>query len=663
MMPSAASSLLALIPFSLLATPANAATAATASAYPITAVPFTSVRLTDSFWAPRIETNRAVTIPFGFQKSEEEGRIRDFERAARIRSGGFEGKFPFNDSDVYKLIEGASYSLQSHPDPQLDRFLDGIIAKIAAAQEPDGYLTTFKTIDPLKSPVSWLKDGAKWDLELQGSHELYNVGHLYEAAYAHFRATGKRTLLDVALKNADLIARTFGPGKRMTPPGHQIIETGLVKLSAATGDPRYRTLARFFLDQRGNAKGHALLGSYNQDHLPVVEQREAVGHAVRAAYMYSGMVDVATLDDDPLYREAVTRIWENVVSRKLYVTGAIGARHEREAFGDDFELPNRTAYGETCASIANVYWNQRMFLQSGDAKYVDVLERTLYNAAIAGVSLKGDTFFYPNPLESDARFAFNQGALTRKPWFDCSCCPTNLARFIPSIPDYVYAVKKDALYVNLFVASDASADVDTGKVALRQETRYPWDGHVTLRLTPDRPRAFEVRVRIPGWARGRPIPSDLYRYVDATGPAYELRVNGAVVSAALSDGYAVLSRKWSPGDTVTVDLPMPVRRVAADERVADDRGKIALERGPIVYCVEGIDNDNSVLGAVVPDQARFEVSERPDLLGGITVLRTTASTAAGVPKALTAVPYYAWSNRGAGEMAVWLARTGKPSLP
>lgn len=638
----------------------TSATAATREgAYPIAAVPFTEVRLEDSFWAPRIETNRAVTIPFGFKKSEEEGRLRDFERAAHVRSGGFEGKFPFNDSDVYKLIEGASYSLDSHPDPELDRFLDGIIVKIAAAQEPDGYLTTFKTIDPLKSPASWLKDGPKWDLELQGSHELYNVGHLYEAAYAHYRATGKRTLLDIAIKNADLIDRTFGPGKRMTPPGHQIIETGLVKLWAVTGEVRYRTLARFFLDQRGNAQGHALLGTYNQDHARVVEQREAVGHAVRAAYMYSAMVDVATLDDDPLYREAGRRIWENVVSRKLYVTGALGALHEGEAFGADFELPNRSAYGETCAAIAGVYWNQRLFLQSGDAKYVDVLERTLYNAAIAGVSLKGDTFFYPNPLESDGRYAFNQGALTRKPWFDCSCCPTNLARFIPSIPDYVYAVRKDVLYVNLFVASDATAEVAGGKVSLVQETRYPWDGRVSLRIAPSSPRAFEVRVRIPGWARERPVPSDLYRYVDASGSGYELRVNGGVVPASLSDGYAVLSRTWKAGDLVTLNLPMPVRRVVADDRVADDRGRIALERGPLVYCVEGIDNGGSIGDVVVPDKALLTPEARPDLLGGITVLRGTAADGAGKKRELTAVPYYAWSNRGPGEMAVWLTRQGK----
>ncbi len=623
--------------------------------YPITAVPFSDVRLTDAFWAPRVETNRAVTIPFGFAKSEEEGRIRNFERAAR-REGPYEGKMPFDDTDVYKLIEGAAYSLQNHPDPELDRFIDGIITKIAAAQEPDGYLTTYKTIDPTKSPAEWLKPGPKWDLELEGSHELYNSGHLYEAAYAHYRATGRRTLLDVALKNADLIARTFGPGKRTAPPGHQIIETGLVKLSDATGERRYRELARFFLDQRGRAATRKLYGIYNQDHLPVTEQSEAVGHAVRAAYMYSGMVDIAALDADPLYRAAVERIWDDVVSRKLYVTGAVGARHKDEAFGDAFELPNRTAYGETCASIANVYWNQRMFLLSGDARYVDVLERSLYNAALAGVSLQGNTFFYPNPLESDGKYTFNHGSLSRKPWFDASCCPTNLARFIPSIPDYIYAVEGEALFVNLFAASRAAAVVGGARVGVQQTGDYPWNGRIALTITPDQPRSFELRVRIPGWARNEPVPSGLYRYADAAGAAYELRVNGEPISPTLRRGYAVIARVWTPGDTVTLVLPMPVRRVVADARVADTRDKVALERGPLVYAAEWIDNDGSVLNLVVPDGAAFEEEHRSDLLGGVTVVRAAATDQAGRPRRLTAIPYYAWSHRGPGEMAVWLQR-------
>ena len=627
------------------------------AAYPIRPVPFTDVRLTDRFWAPRVETNRKVTIPFGFRKSEEEGRLRDFERAAGKRPGAFEGKMPFNDTDVYKLVEGAAYSLQTHPDPQLDRFLDGIIAIVGAAQEPDGYLTTYKTIDPSRSPADWLKPGPKWDLELSGSHELYNSGHLFEAAYAHFRATGKRTLLDIALKNADLLDRTFGPGKRLTPPGHQIVETGLFKLAEVTGEERYRRLARFFLDQRGNAAGHELSGPYNQDHAPVVKQDEAVGHAVRAAYMYSAMVDVATIEDEALYREAVEKIWTDVVGRKLYLTGGLGARHDGEAFGAPFELPNRTAYAETCAAIASVYWNQRLFLQSGDAKYVDVLERTLYNAAIAGVSLSGDLFFYPNPLESDGRYAFNQGALTRKPWFDCSCCPTNLARFIPSLPDYVYATRGEMLYVNLFVASDASFELGGGRVSLSQATSYPWDGHVTLRVDPDRPRPFEVQLRVPGWSRSRPVPSELYRYLDGAPSAPTLAVNAEPVPIALTRGYAVVRRTWRPGDVLTLDLPMLPRRVVADDRVEDDRGRVALERGPLVYCAEGADNGGSVLELVLPDGAVIQPKARPDLFSGITVLETTARTRDGKTKPIVAIPYYAWSHRGPGEMAVWLRRS------
>lgn len=627
-------------------------------AYPISVVPFSKVRLTDTFWTSRVETNRSVTIPFGLRKSEEEGRVRNFERAAR-HEGPYEGKMPFDDTDVYKLIEGASYSLQSHPAPELDRYLDGLITKIAAAQEADGYLTTYKQIDPAKSPASWLKPGPKWDLELEGSHELYNAGHLFEAAYAHYRATNKRTLLNVALKNADLIAAVFGPGKRLTPPGHQIIETGLMKLADATGEERYRRLARFFLDQRGNAESRKLFGPYNQDHARVVDQREAVGHAVRAAYMYAGMVDVAVADDDALYRDAVRRIWQDVVERKLYVTGAIGARHKGEAFGDAYELPNKTAYGETCASIANVYWNARLFLESGDARYVDVLERSLYNAVLAGVSLQGDAFFYPNPLESDGVYRFNQGALTRSPWFDSSCCPTNIARFIPSVPDYVYATSGDTLYVNLFVSSHAEASVGGAPVRVTQQTGYPWSGEVAITLQPATTRRFELRVRVPGWARNEVVPSALYRYADGERATYELRVNGQPTPATLDRGYAVLSRNWSPGDQVTLALTMPVRRVVADDRVADTRGKIALERGPIVYAVEGVDHGGAVLDLVVPDGARFSIEPQPTLLGGVTVLKSDVRDLQGRPRALTAIPYYGWSHRGPGEMAVWLASDRK----
>jgi DUF1680 family protein len=450
------------------------------------------------------------------------------------------------------------------------------------------------------------------------------------------------------------VASVFGPGKRLTPPGHQIVETGLMKLAEITGEDRYRRLARFFLDQRGNAAGHTLAGPYSQDHRPVTEQREAVGHAVRAAYMYAAMVDVAVADDDPLYHDAVRRIWDDVVARKIYLTGAIGARHEGEAFGGAYELPNKTAYGETCASIASVYWNARLFLQSGDARYVDVLERTLYNAVLAGISLKGDAFFYPNPLESDGIYKFNQGALTRSPWFDSSCCPTNIARFIPSVPDYLYATAGQTLYVNLYASSHADATVGDAVVRLAQETGYPWSGDVRIRLDPAAPRRFELRLRIPGWARNEAVPSTLYRYADQERASYEIRVNGSPTQVTMDRGYAVLARTWSPGDEVTLTLAMPVRRVVADDRVVDTRGKVALERGPIVYAVEGVDNGGTALDLIVPATARFSTEARPRLLGGVTVLTANVRDTQDRERALVAIPYYGWSHRGPGEMAVWL---------
>ncbi|MEJ2567753.1 MAG: glycoside hydrolase family 127 protein, partial [candidate division WOR-3 bacterium] len=381
------------------------------SFYPITPVPFTNVTLTDNFWSGRIETNRTVTIPYGFEKCEKEGRIRNFERAGGLLEGKYEGKMPFDDSDIYKIIEGASYSLTVHPDSELEKYIDGIIEKIAAAQEEDGYLCTWKTIDPDTAPAWWVKPGPRW-YTLGASHELYNAGHMYEAAVAHYRATGKKNFLNIALKNADLITKTFGPGKKSEVPGHQIIETGLVKLYQVTKYKKYLDMAKFFLDQRGNARGHELYGAYSQDHKPVTEQEEAVGHAVRAVYMYSGMTDIAGITKDPSYMRAVDKLWENVVSKKLYITGGIGARHEGESFGDNYELPNLTSYNETCAAIGNIYWNHRMFLLHGDAKYIDVLERTLYNGMISGVSIEGNTFFYPNCLESDGKYKFNQGSST-----------------------------------------------------------------------------------------------------------------------------------------------------------------------------------------------------------------------------------------------------------
>jgi DUF1680 family protein len=479
---------------------------------------------------------------------------------------------------------------------------------------------------------------------------------LYEAAYAHYKATGKKNFLNIALKNADLICETFGPGKKLDVPGHQIIETGLVKLYLATGKEKYLDEAKFFLDQRGNAKGHNLYGSYSQDHKPVVEQDEAVGHAVRAVYMYAAMTDVAAIMIDASYRAAVEKIWDNVVSKKLYVTGGVGARHQGESFGDNYELPNRTAYNETCAAIGNIYWNHRMFLLTGDAKYIDVLERTLYNGMISGVSLEGNTFFYPNCLESDGKYRFNMGSLTRQPWFDCSCCPTNAIRFIPSMPSYIYATRNDSLYVNLFISSKTKVEMNKTNVEISQQTNYPWDGKVTIKVNPQKSETFAVNVRIPGWATGRPVPSDLYSYLNESPEKVTLKLNSEPVDINMKNGFAVIERKWSQGDVIELNLPMPIRRVIANEKVRADIDKVALARGPIVYCAEGIDNDGKVLDMVIPDETELQAEYRANLLGGVTVITGNVRDENGEARKLTAIPYYAWSNRGPGEMAVWMPR-------
>jgi DUF1680 family protein len=625
------------------------------SGYPITPISFTDVKLTDDFWSRRIETNRTVTIPFGFEKCENEGRIRNFARAGALLDGEYEGKMPFDDTDIYKIIEGASYSLAVHPDSELENYIDGIIEKIAAAQEDDGYLCTWKTINPDTTPAWWVEPGPRWH-SLGSSHELYNSGHMYEAAVAHYLATGKKNFLNIALKNADLITETFGPGKKLEVPGHQIIETGLIKLYLVTKSRKYLDMAKFFLDQRGNAQGHKLYGSYSQDHKLVTQQDEAVGHAVRAVYMYSGMADIAAIMNDSSYLKAVDRIWENVVSKKLYITGGIGARHDGESFGDDYELPNLTSYNETCAAIGNIYWNHRMFLLHGEAKYIDVLERTLYNGMISGVSLEGNLFFYPNCLESDGIYKFNQGSLTRKSWFDCSCCPTNVTRFIPSVSNYIYAHKGDSLYVNLFVSSEANVEMGDIKLRVYQETKYPWDGKVKIIVNPERDGIFTVNIRIPGWALEKVVPSDLYRYLKKDDEESTLKVNDEVFDLYINKGFASITRRWSKGDVIELYLPMPVRRVLAHEEVKSNRGKVALIRGPIVYCAEWVDNDLRVLNLVIPDKTEFTTEYRENLLNGVVVIKGKVLNKSGKKGELVSIPYYAWSHRGPGEMAVWLAR-------
>jgi DUF1680 family protein len=648
----------------LAVSPESRAAQAPAADYPIQPVPFTAVAIEDGFWSPRLETNRRVTLRHNFAKCETTHRIRNFAVAGGLEPGSFEGLFGFNDSDVYKVIEGASYSLRLRPDPDLAKYLDDVIAKIAAAQEDDGYLYTAGTIPTLAQKPICCVSRPRWS-DIGSGHELYDLGHMYEAAVAHFQATGKRSFLDVAVKSADLLAREFRPGGRLDPPGHQEVEIGLVKLYRATGDRRYLDQARFFLEQRGNAVGRKLYGAYSQDHVPILEQKEAVGHAVRAGYMYSAMADVGALAGDDAYARALGSLWDDIVSRKLYLTGGLGARRDNEGYGEAYELPNRTAYAETCAAIAGAMWNHRMFLLHGDAKYLDVLERILYNGFLSGVSLDGERFFYPNPLAADGTHAFNQGQKGRSEWFDCSCCPTNAVRFLPSIAGSVYARRGRDVYVNLFLAGRGELGVDGAKLAVRQETRYPWDGKVTIRLDPGRPVELAVHVRIPGWAQGRPVPSDLYRYADGAAKPWTLVVNGRPAKPEVVRGFAVLRRTWKAGDAIELSLPMEVRRVLSHERVAANAGRVALERGPVVYCAEAVDNGGRVFNLVLPDDARLVADHRPELLGGVTVVtgRALALHASEDGRSVVtreqdflAVPYHAWAHRGEGEMAVWLPR-------
>ncbi len=630
--------------------------------YPIQPVPFTQVKLQGGFWARRIETNRHVTVRDVFRKCEQTGRIDNFAVAGGLKKPRrFQGIY-FNDSDVFKAIEGAAYTLAAHPDPELERYVDSIIDKIAAAQEPDGYLYTARTINDPR--YNYPGREGRWS-HLGHGHELYNVGHLYEAAVAYWQATGKRKLLQVALKNADLVCRVFGPGpdQRKDVPGHEEIEIGLVKLYRATGDPKYLRQAQFFVDMRGRADLRGkLYGPYCQDHKPVVQQREAVGHAVRAGYLYAAVADLAALTGRQDYRRAIDAIWRDIVTGRMYLTGGVGARRSGEAFGDRYELPNETAYNETCAAIAQALFNHRMFLLHGDARYIDVLERILYNGFLVGVGLDGRHYFYPNPLACDGRTPFNQGVLGRSPWFSCACCPVNIVRFVPSVPGMVYAVRDDVLYVNLYDSGRAEIQLGGGKLRVEQKTRYPWDGRIELRLQPEQAAEFELRLRLPGWARGEVLPGDLYRF-DPPGPSgYQVTVNGRPVEPPLEKGYLVLRRRWSPGDRVVLKLQMPVRRVWAHPEVRADRGRVAFQRGPIVYCLEAVDHQGRVSDLVVDPRVELRPEPRPEWFDGVVVLRGPGSRVVDddqgrrrlEPVQLTAVPYYAWAHRRVGEMAVWI---------
>ncbi len=634
--------------------------------YPIHAIPFTQVQVADNFWKPRIDINRAVTIPASFAQCKSTGRIKNFEMAA-AREGKFCTVYPFDDTDIYKTIEGASYALSIHPDKKLESYLDTLITLIKRAQEPDGYLYTARTIDPLH--VGRMSGPERWVNERQHSHELYNAGHLYEAAYAHYVATGKKNLLNIALENANLIEATFGPDKRHVAPGHQVIEMGLVKLYRATGEEKYLRLARYFLDDRGQIKYDSTSkdvfrnGMYWQDHKPVVKQTEAVGHAVRAVYMYSGMADVAALTGDRQYIDAITKIWENAAGKKMYITGGIGAAGDGERFGNDYELPNATAYCETCASIGNVYWNHRMFLLHGDAKYIDVLERSLYNSLLSGVGMDGKSFFYTNTLEIKDHFRHPDIEIKRSSWFSCSCCPTNVTRIMPSIPGYVYAQRDKSIYVNLFVAGSTSFKTASGQIlALRQESNYPWDGNIKIYVDPIKRSELDLMVRIPGWALESPIATPLYHFTAPSAEKPVISVNGQVIQLRMEKGYAVISREWKKGDVVGLKLPMNPRRIVASSEVKEDVGKVSIERGPLMYCAEAVDNEGKTGNIILPESATFISQFKPDLLKGVMTLQAQApqvnvnsngeSLSTSV-KTITLVPYYSWAHRGEGEMTVW----------
>ena len=619
--------------------------------YPIDPVPFTSVKVTDHFWGQRLKTSREVTIPLAFRKSEETGRIKNFKKAAHPSEDYKVEGFSFDDTDIYKTIEGASYSLQTYPDKRLEKYIDSILAIVATAQEPDGYLYTARTMNP-KHPHDWAGK-ERWVAVENLSHEFYNLGHMIEGAIAHYQATGKRNFLNIAIKYADCVCRAIGnaPEQKRLVPGHQIAEMALVKLYLVTGDRKYLDQAKFFLDARGYT---GRKDAYSQAHKPVIEQDEAVGHAVRAVYMYSGMADVAAITGDSSYIKAIDRIWDNIVSKKMYITGGIGARHQGEAFGDNYELPNLSAYCETCAAIGSVYMNYRLFLLHGDAKYFDVLERTLYNGLISGISLDGGSFFYPNPLASDSGYS-------RKPWFGCACCPSNISRFVPSLPGYVYAVKDRQVYVNLFLSNRAELKVNDKKVVLEQETSYPWKGDIRLKVLQGN-QPFGMNVRIPGWVRGSVLPSDLYAYADHQQPAYRVMVNGQEVEGELHNGYLTINRKWKKNDVVEIHFDMLPRLVKANEKVAADRGRVAVERGPVVYCAEWSDNDFNVHTLLMNRPPELRVVEKPELLYGLNQIVTDAQ-ALSYDKAgklavkdvkLTLIPYYAWAHRGEGDMEVWL---------
>lgn len=598
-----------------------------------------SVRLTDAFWEPRMAANRDRTLFSQFQQMEDTGRIDNFRRASgRKPDLPFQGIY-FNDSDVYKWLEGAVWSLGTHPNPELQQIVETAVDEISAAQQPDGYLNTYFMYD---------LEGERWS-NIKDKHEMYMAGHFIQAAIAHKRALGNDELMRVATRLADHILETFGPEARPGACGHQEIEMAMVELYRETGDERYLRQAEFFIDVRGR-KPPVLGGSpYLQDHAPFASLEENVGHAVRMLYMNAGAADIVLETGDERLRSALDRLWDDFTQRKMYLTGGAGAHWEGEAFGAPYELPNRRAYAETCAAIAAVMWAARMLALTADAKYAGVLERALYNGVMSGLSLDGDRYFYQNPLA-------DRGKHRREEWFGCACCPPNLARVLAELPGYFFSASEAGIYAHLYAEGEAVVPVGDNTVTLTTRTRYPWDGDIEMAVSPDRPGGFALFLRIPDWCEQ---------------PA--LTVNGEPVDVPLCPGtYAEVRRQWKPGDVVRLSLPMKVRAWEAHPHVESGTAKLALTRGPLVYCLEAVDNPSmDVWDVELSSDASWTASDAPELLNGVVTLSAEAAVrdlsgwagalyrpaGGGAPThgvTVTAIPYYAWANREPGPMTVWL---------
>ena len=580
-------------------------------------IDFSHVKINDNFWSPRLSKHVSATLPVCIDQIENQtGRIRNFENAAK-GEGEHSGIF-FDDSDVYKALEGMAYSLINNPDPELEKKADEWIDKFAAAQQPDGYINTFYTLTGLDK---------RWTN--MDKHEMYCAGHMIEAGVAYYQATGKRKLLDVCIRMTDHMMSQFGPGKRHWVPGHEEIELALVKLYQTTQEQKYLDFAYWLLEERGH--GHGTMGDegkwdpvYYQDIVPVRRLTDISGHAVRCMYLYCGMADVAALKNDTGYIAAMDRLWDDVVHRNMYITGGVGSSHDNEGFTEDYDLPNLDAYCETCASVGMVLWNQRMNQLTGDSKYIDVLERSLYNGALAGISLGGDRFFYVNPLES-------KGDHHRQEWYGCACCPSQLSRFLPSIGNYIYASSDDALWVNLYIGNTGQIRIGETDILLTQETDYPWDGSVKLTISMSQPLEKEIRLRIPNWCK-----------------TYDLSINGKRINVSEEKGYAVI-KDWKSQDVIALDMDMPVEIVAADPHVKENFGKRAIQRGPLVYCMEEIDNPEYFDQIQLSPSTTFQTAFVSDILNGIKTIKTN-----GRAQSATFIPYYAWDNRKAGKMRVWI---------